>query len=99
MSFYAVQDMQSGEIESQWFPNRLSAVEAMVEWNSPGVPEIVRVVEYLQWGKVNIRFSADLSVSMVWCGDEPLRAPTHDDMRTLPVGPDMSAEEVASLSD
>lgn len=99
MSFYAVQDRQSGEIESQWFPNRLSAVEATVEWNSPGVPEIVRVVEYLQWGKVNIRFSADLSVCMVWCGDEPLRAPTHDDMRTLPVGPDMSAEQVASLSD
>ena len=99
MSFYAVQDIQSGRIESQWFPNRQAAIEAMAWWNSPGLPGVVRVIEYLQWGKVNIRFSADLSVSMVWCGDEPLRAPTHEDMRTLPVGPDMTAEQVASLSD
>ena len=46
---------------------------------------------------MEIRYSADASVCMVWDGDEPVRCPTQDDMDELPVGPDMTDDEVALL--
>lgn len=46
-----------------------------------------------------IRFDAAGTISMVWCDGEPVRCPTQHDMDTLPVGEDMSDEEVASLED
>jgi len=44
-----------------------------------------------------IRYNADASVCMVWRDGEPLRCPTQRDMDTLPVGADMSDDEVAQL--
>jgi hypothetical protein len=44
-----------------------------------------------------IRFSADGSVSMVWSGGEAVRVPTQQDLDRLPVGDDMTDEEVAGL--
>lgn len=44
-----------------------------------------------------IRFSEDGSVSMVWTGGEPVRCPTQEDMNSLPVGEDMTEEEIALL--
>ena len=44
-----------------------------------------------------IRYSEDGSVSMVWVNGEPVRCPDQDDMDRLPVGPDMTAEEVEGL--
>jgi len=46
-----------------------------------------------------IRFSADGGVSMVWEDGEPARCPTQDDMDSLPVGDDMSEEEIELLDD
>lgn len=44
-----------------------------------------------------IRYSGDGSVCMVWSDESPLRAPTQRDMDNLPVGRDMTEDEVASL--
>ena len=46
-----------------------------------------------------IRFSPDGSVNMVWCDGEPVRCPTQDDMDNLPVGDDMTADEIEQLDD
>ena len=44
-----------------------------------------------------IRYSNDGSICMVWSGGSPLRCPTQDDMDRLPVGPDMTEDDVALL--
>ena len=44
-----------------------------------------------------IRFSEDGSISMVWVDGEAVRVPTQEDMDTLPVGEDMTDEEVEAL--
>ena len=44
-----------------------------------------------------IRFSADGSVSMVWADGEAVRVPTQQDLDTLPVGDDLTEDEVAGL--
>lgn len=44
-----------------------------------------------------IRFSEDGSISMVWTDGAADRVPTQHDIDTLPVGADMTAEEVESL--
>ena len=44
-----------------------------------------------------IRFSADGSVSMVWSGGDAVRVPTQQDLDRLPVGDDMTDDEVAGL--
>lgn len=46
-----------------------------------------------------IRYSADGSVSMVYRDGEPVRCPTQEDMDTLPVGPDMTDDDIESLAD
>ena len=46
-----------------------------------------------------IRYSVDGSVCMVWVDGEPDRCPTQDDMDRLPVGTDMTDDEVAALDD
>jgi hypothetical protein len=46
-----------------------------------------------------IRHSADGAVSMVWINGQPARCPTQEDMDTLPVGQDLTTEEVDSLED
>ena len=46
-----------------------------------------------------IRYSPDAVVCMVWCGVEPLRCPTQEDMDRLPVGPDMTEDEMDRLDD
>lgn len=48
---------------------------------------------------IEIRFSADGSISMVWFDGEPLRCATQDDLDTLPVGEDLTDDEVDSLDD
>ena len=48
-------------------------------------------------GNCCIRFSADGSVSMVWADGEAVRVPTQMDLDILPVGDDMTDEEVAGL--
>lgn len=49
--------------------------------------------------KEEIRYSEDGSVSMVWAEGEPIRCPTQEDIDTLPVGEDMTDEEVENLAD
>jgi hypothetical protein len=44
-----------------------------------------------------IRFSADGAVSMVWADGEAVRVPTQQDLDILPVGDDMTEDEVAGL--
>ena len=44
-----------------------------------------------------IRFSADGAVSMVWADGEAVRVATQEDLDVLPVGDDMTDEEVAGL--
>ena len=46
-----------------------------------------------------IRFSTDGSISMVWRDGEPLRCPTQDDTDNLPVGDDMTDEEIEVLDE
>jgi hypothetical protein len=46
-----------------------------------------------------IRFSAYGSINMVWCDGSPVRCPTQHDMDTLPVGGDMSDDEIATLTE
>ena len=46
-----------------------------------------------------IRYSTDGAVCMVWSDGEPVRCPTQDDMDTLPVGQDMTDDEVEALDD
>ena len=41
-----------------------------------------------------IRYSADGSICMVWDGGEPVRCPSQEDMDHLPVGSDMTADEI-----
>ena len=48
-------------------------------------------------GNCCIRFSADGSVSMVWADGEAVRVPTQQDLDTLPVGDDLTEDEVAGL--
>ena len=50
----------------------------------------------LQVGEV-IRYDAAGTVSMVWADGEPVRCPTQHDMDTLPVGGDMTNDEVEGL--
>ncbi len=45
-----------------------------------------------------IRFGADGSI-MMWRDGEPCRCPTGHDMDHLPVGPDMTEEEVELLDE
>ena len=45
-----------------------------------------------------IRYSADGSICMVWRDGEPVRCPTQEDMDTLPVGPDMTDEDIEQLA-
>lgn len=44
-----------------------------------------------------IRFSDDGQICMVWADGRTVRVPTQHDMDTLPVGEDMTDEEVAGL--
>jgi hypothetical protein len=44
-----------------------------------------------------IRFSEDGSVCVVWADGQALRVPTQHDMDTLPVGDDLTDEELAGL--
>ncbi len=44
-----------------------------------------------------VRFSEDGSVSMVWEDGKPVRCPTQHDMDSLPVGPDMTDEELDQI--
>ena len=46
-----------------------------------------------------IRYSSDGTMCMVWQDGKPVRCPTQDDMDALPVGDDMTEEELAQLSD
>ena len=46
-----------------------------------------------------IRFSADGFVSMVWADGQAVRVPTQQDLDILPVGDDMTEDEVAGLED
>ena len=46
-----------------------------------------------------IRHSDNGSISMVWRDGEPLRCPNQEDMETLPVGEDMTEDEIASLDE
>lgn len=47
--------------------------------------------------KEEIRYSSDATICMVWSDGEPVRCPTQEDMDTLPVGEDMTDDEVESL--
>ena len=48
-----------------------------------------------------IRFSDDGSVSIVWAtaDDAPVRVPTQHDLDTLPVGDDLTDDDIARLDD
>jgi hypothetical protein len=48
-----------------------------------------------------IRFSEDAAISIVWdtAADEAVRCPTQDDMDNLPVGDDLTDEEIETLAD
>jgi len=48
-----------------------------------------------------IRFSDDAAISIVWdtAADEAVRCPTQDDLDNLPVGEDLTADEIESLED
>ena len=48
-----------------------------------------------------IRFSEDASISIVWdpVADEAVRCPTQDDMDNLPVGDDLTAEEIETIDE
>ncbi len=48
-----------------------------------------------------IRFSEDASISIVWdtVADEAVRCPTQDDMDNLPVGEDLTAEEIETIDE
>lgn len=61
--------------------------------STPGLQAAVRAV----CEEEIIRHSADGSISMVWSDGKPLRCPTQHDMDTLPVGDDMSDDEIESL--
>jgi hypothetical protein len=43
-----------------------------------------------------IRYSADASICLIDDGDQ-FRAPTQEDMDTLPVGDDLTEDEIASI--
>lgn len=46
-----------------------------------------------------IRYSADGSICMVWADGKPVRCPTQHDMDTLPVGEDMTEDEIETLDE
>lgn len=46
-----------------------------------------------------IRYSIDGTICMVWAEGEPTRCPTQEDMDNLPVGRDMTDEEVDGFDD
>lgn len=54
------------------------------------------MTEVIRYHEV-IRYSADGTVCMVWADGEPVRCPTQRDMDTLPVGEDMTEDDVARL--
>jgi hypothetical protein len=56
-------------------------------------------IEAQAYAGCRIRFSADGAVSMVWSAGEAVRVPTRDDEDILPVGDDMTEDEVAGLDD
>ena len=44
-----------------------------------------------------IRFTDDASICMVWEDGKPLRVPTQHDMDTLPVGDDITGDDLMLL--
>jgi hypothetical protein len=46
-----------------------------------------------------IRFSADGAISIVWADGEAVRCPTQQDMDALPVGEDLTAEEIETIDE
>lgn len=46
-----------------------------------------------------IRFSADGHISIVWDNCEPVRCPTQHDMDTLPVGLDLTDDEIEQIEE
>jgi hypothetical protein len=48
-----------------------------------------------------IRFSEDASISIVWdtATNGAVRCPTQDDMDNLPVGDDLTTEEIETIED
>lgn len=54
-------------------------------------------IEAQAYAGCRIRFSADCSVSMVWADGEAVRVATQEDLDVLPVGEDLTDEEVAGL--
>jgi hypothetical protein len=46
-----------------------------------------------------LRYTDDGSIVMVWADGMPVRCPDQHDMDHLPVGADMSADEVETLPD
>lgn len=59
------------------------------------------VEDAIDWDAASphLRFSEDGAISIVWCDGEALRAPTQEDVDTLPVGPDLTDDEIESLPD
>jgi hypothetical protein len=57
------------------------------------------ILEMMTMSTARIRFSVDGSVCLVWADGQPLRVPTQHDMDTLPVGDDLTADELAGLDD
>lgn len=54
-------------------------------------------IEAQAYAGCRIRFSADGSVSMVWADGQAVRVPDQQDLDVLPVGEDLTEEEVAGL--
>lgn len=54
-------------------------------------------IEAQAYAGCRIRFSADCSVSIVWADGEAVRVATQEDLDGLPVGEDLTDEEVAGL--
>ena len=50
-------------------------------------------------GRTEIRFNKTGSILMVWDFDHPVRRPTQHDIDTLPVGRDMTDDEIELLDD
>ena len=45
----------------------------------------------------DIRYSADAAICIVCLNGDPVRCPNQEDMDTLPVGPDLTDEQIESL--
>ena len=48
---------------------------------------------------LEIRYCADGIVCAVYADGVPVRVPTQDDMDTLPIGPVVSAEDIAEMDE